>query len=122
MQRTVGLAVAAGVEAVADGLVGGGGDRAGAAERREGGLAFEPLDVLAGGDEELAGVAGRDAEKLDGARCGCGDELLDPSPRSDPATPAPLPLPPTLFVAAAEAAKPARPKPISSGPAATSCD
>ncbi len=46
---------------------GGDRDRAGAAE----GAA---VDVLPRGDEQLAGVAGRDPEQLGGARRGCRDE------------------------------------------------
>ena len=77
VKRPVGLAVAAVVEAVAGRLARGGRDRAGAAEHRERALAAESLDVLPGGDEQLAGVAGRDAEQLDRAWCGGRDELLE---------------------------------------------
>ena len=71
------LAVAAVVEAVAGRLAGGGGDRAGAAERGERGLAAEPVDVLSGGDEELAGVAGRDPEQLVVRGAAGANELLE---------------------------------------------
>ncbi len=77
VQRAVGLTVAARVEAMTGGLARGGRDRACAAERREGPVAVEAIDVLAGSDEELAGVTGRDSEQLHGAgRRGC-DELLE---------------------------------------------
>jgi hypothetical protein len=48
-----------------------------AAERCEGRLAVEPVDVLTGGDQQLPGVAGGDSERLDGAGSGGGDELLE---------------------------------------------
>ena len=71
VQRPVGLAVASGVEPVAVGLAGGCFDWAGAAERRERALAVaQPIDVLAGGDQELAGVTGRDPQQT--RRSGCG--------------------------------------------------
>src|SRR6266540_899902 len=76
VQRPVGLSVAAVVEAVAGGAAGAGGDRGGAADLREGGFAVEPLDVLAGGDEELACALGADREELDRARGGEDDESL----------------------------------------------
>src|SRR3954471_16675932 len=49
------------------------GDRAGAAERGEGAVVVEAVDVLAGGDEQLAGVAGGDGKQLCGAWRGGGD-------------------------------------------------
>src|SRR5215208_1958316 len=58
VQGAVGVAVAAVVEAVAGGLAAAGGNRAGATQSGERGVAAEALDVLAGGDEQLAGVAG----------------------------------------------------------------
>ena len=54
-----------------------GGDRdgAGAAEgAAEGAIVGGAVDVLPRGDEQLAGVAGRDPEQLGGARRGCRDE------------------------------------------------
>ena len=51
VQRPVGLAVAAVVEAVAGGLAGGGGYRARAAQSGERCFAAEPVDVLSGGDQ-----------------------------------------------------------------------
>jgi len=51
VERGVGLAVAAAVEAVADRLARGGWDRGGAAEHREGGLGAKPVRVVAGGDQ-----------------------------------------------------------------------
>jgi hypothetical protein len=77
VQRAVRLSVAAVVESVAAGAAGAGLDRGGGAELREGGFASEALDVLAGGDEQLAGALGADSEELDGPRSGGGDELLE---------------------------------------------
>jgi hypothetical protein len=74
VQGAVGVAVAAVVEAEAAAAAGGHGDGAGAAERGEGAVVVEALDVLAGGDEQLAGVAGGDGEQLRGAGRGSGDE------------------------------------------------
>jgi hypothetical protein len=54
-QGVVGLAVAAAVESVAVGAARGRGDGGGAAQVGEGGLAMEPLGVVAGGDQQLPG-------------------------------------------------------------------
>src|SRR5208282_6892533 len=70
MQCPIGLPVAAVVQAVTRGLAGGRRDRTRAAQRGERRLAAEPFNVLPGGHEQLAGVAGRDAEQLSGARRG----------------------------------------------------
>ena len=78
VQGAVGVAVAAVVEAVAVASAGGDGDRAGAAEGGEGAVAVQALDVLAGGDEELAGVAGRDGDQPGGAWRGGGDQRREP--------------------------------------------
>src|SRR5438093_7458260 len=56
VECAVGLAVAAVVEAVAAGAAAAGLDRGGGAELGEGRFAAEALDVLAGGDEQLAGA------------------------------------------------------------------
>ena len=77
VQAAVGVAVAAVVEAVTDGASGGRWDRAGAAECRERAVAAEAVDVLAGGDEQLPGVPGRDAQQLRGAWSGPRDERLE---------------------------------------------
>jgi len=77
VQGAVGVAVAAVVEAVAGGLAAAGGNRAGATQSGERGVAAEALDVLAGGDEQLAGVAGGDAQQLSRARRGRLDERLE---------------------------------------------
>src|SRR5712692_1513257 len=77
VEGAVGLAVAAVVEPVAVFAAGAGLDRGGGAELGEGGFASEPLDVLAGGEEQLAGSLGADPEEADGARRGGGDELLE---------------------------------------------
>jgi hypothetical protein len=79
VQGAVGLAVAAVVEPVAGGLSGRRGDRACAAERGERAFAAEPVDVLSGGDEQPAGVAGRDPEQLCGTRRDRANPLLEPS-------------------------------------------
>src|SRR3954466_12631096 len=50
------------------------GDRAGAAERGEGAVVVEAVDVLPGGDEQLAGVAGGNGKQLCGAWRGGGDQ------------------------------------------------
>src|SRR6266545_7546006 len=61
VERFVGLPVAAPVEAVAVGLAGGGGDRRGAAEHGERCFGDEPVVVVPGGDQELAGDVDADA-------------------------------------------------------------
>src|SRR5438552_10921770 len=61
VQRPVGLSVAAEVEPVAVGASGAGLDRGGAADPREGSFVAEAVDVLAGGDEELARALSSDA-------------------------------------------------------------
>src|SRR3954451_7145069 len=58
VQRAVGVAVAAVVETVAVAAAGGDRDRAGAAEGGEGSVAAQAIDVLAGGQQQLPGVAG----------------------------------------------------------------
>src|SRR3954451_9044815 len=77
VQRAVGVAVAAVVEAVAVGASAGDGDRAGGAERREGRLVAQTLDVLAGGHEQRGGVSGADRDAVEGDRRGLGDELRE---------------------------------------------
>jgi hypothetical protein len=44
---------------------------------REGGFGAETFDVLAGRDDEGAGVPGRDAEQRDGARRDPGDKICE---------------------------------------------
>jgi hypothetical protein len=63
VQSPVGLAIAAVIEVVAATLARGDWDRAGAAERGKCRLAAQPLGVLAGGEQELAGVAGADPSR-----------------------------------------------------------
>jgi hypothetical protein len=79
VERRVGLPVSTAVETVASvGLAGPGRDRAGAAQLREGGFGPDPVGVVAGGGEELAGDVGADAERLDqpwGGLLGEGLEL-----------------------------------------------
>src|SRR3712207_9132406 len=56
----VGLAVAAAVESMAVRLARGGRDRGGAAEHRERRFGVQPVGVLPGGDQQLAGDVGAD--------------------------------------------------------------
>jgi hypothetical protein len=62
VEGAVGVAVTGGVESVAVGLAAAGRDRAGGAERGEGGFGSEPFGVAPGGDEQLGGVLDADAE------------------------------------------------------------
>jgi len=48
-----------------------------APQRGEGRLVSEPIDVLAGRDEQRGGVTGRYRDAGDGDRCRLGDELLE---------------------------------------------
>ncbi|HZQ66770.1 MAG TPA: hypothetical protein VFA66_16255 [Gaiellaceae bacterium] len=52
-------------------------DRRRRADFREGAFGLKAVDVLAGGDEQLAGASGADTEEGDRARGGCCDELLE---------------------------------------------
>ena len=74
VQGSVGLAIAPVVEAVAATLPRGDRDRAGAAKRGKRGLAAQPLDVLAGGEQELSGVPGGDPEQGGGPGGGARDQ------------------------------------------------
>src|SRR6266496_4406527 len=74
VERSVGLAVAAAAEPVSARASGGGGDWTGSAETGEGAVVRKPLDVLAGGGEQLAGVLGRDAEQARRSRRGRRDQ------------------------------------------------
>src|ERR1043165_916539 len=58
------------------GAAGGGGDRCGGADLGEGSFALEPFDVLACGDQELAGVGDADAEPAGRAGGRGADEPL----------------------------------------------
>ena len=64
VQGAVELAVAAAVEAVADGLAGGGGDRRGPAEHRERGVAAQAAGVRPGA-EQLRGADRPDADLVE---------------------------------------------------------
>src|SRR6266542_105314 len=77
VQRLVGLAVTATIESVARGASGAGGDRGGGAEAREGGFALQPVDGLAGGDQQLARVHGADAEQAGRARGSDAGEAVE---------------------------------------------
>ena len=76
MQRAVEPAVTAAVEAVADGLSGGGGDRGAAGEACERGLACDPAWVRPG-DEYLCGRERTDAGLLEQLRRQLPRERLD---------------------------------------------
>ena len=77
----VGLAVAARVEPVADGLAGGCRDGGGAAQVRPGGLAAQPLRVIPGRDKQQRRGVGADpveGEKAGGPGSDEGaDELVE---------------------------------------------
>ena len=64
MQGPVGVAVAAAVQPVAVGLAGAGRDGRDPAQVGEGGLAAQPVGVLAGGDQQLAGMVLANREQL----------------------------------------------------------
>jgi hypothetical protein len=55
VERIVGSTVTATIEPVSVGASAAGGDRRGAAEVREGGFGLDPVKVVAGADEHLAG-------------------------------------------------------------------
>ncbi len=76
VERVVGLAVAAAVEPVTLGLATRGFDRAGAAERSEGGLASQAVGAVAGEREQLGGGLRPDAVLGQQPRSGQGDELV----------------------------------------------
>ena len=59
----VGATVTAAIEPVSVGASAAGGDRCGAAEVREGGFGGDPVKVVAGGDEHLAGDLGSNPGK-----------------------------------------------------------
>ena len=63
VERVVGATVAAAIEPVAVGASAAGGDRCGAAEVREGGFGLDPVKVVAGADEHLAGDLGSNPGK-----------------------------------------------------------
>jgi hypothetical protein len=70
VQRTVGLAVAAGVEPVTELLAGRGVQRRDPAQVREGPFAVQPFGVVAGGDQQRGGDVG--ADTLFGEQVGGG--------------------------------------------------
>ena len=76
VEGAVELAVAAAVEAVADGLAGGGGDRGGAGEAGEGSLAGEP-SVVRPGEHDLRGQERADAGLVEQLRSELAGELFD---------------------------------------------
>jgi hypothetical protein len=63
VQGPVGVAVPAAVQPVPAGLARAGRDGGDAAQVGEGGLAAQPLGVLAGGDQQLAGVVVADRQQ-----------------------------------------------------------
>ena len=76
VQRAVELSVAAAVEPEADGLPRAGGDRGGAAEHREGGVAAQPAGVRPGA-VELGGGDRTDADLVEQRRDGALDEPFE---------------------------------------------
>jgi hypothetical protein len=76
VQRAVEPAVSAAIEAVADGLSGGGGDRSAAGEACERGLACDPAAVRPG-DQDLRGRERTDAGLLEQLRRQLSRERLD---------------------------------------------
>lgn len=77
VEGAVGLSLAAAVEPVALRHAGARGERRDAAEHREAGLAAQPLGVVAGGDEQLAGDLDADPDLLEQSGVELTDELLD---------------------------------------------
>jgi hypothetical protein len=77
VQRGVGLAVAAAVEAVPAGLAGGGLHRRGAAQRGERGLGVQASGVVAGGDQQRGGAVGPDAVQAAQRRDVAGGEGVE---------------------------------------------
>ena len=67
VQGAVGVAITTAVQPMPPGSSAGGRDRRRPAQVGEGGLAAEPLGVLTGGDEQLAGMVVADREQLGGA-------------------------------------------------------
>jgi hypothetical protein len=63
VERIVGGTVTAAIEPVSVGASAAGGDRRGAAEVREGGFGLDPVKVVAGADEHLAGDLGSNPGK-----------------------------------------------------------
>jgi hypothetical protein len=76
-QGVVRLAVAAAVEAVPPGLAGGGGDGGDGAQVRPGGLAAQPVRVIARGDQQQGRGVRADAVKAEEAGGAGGDQRDD---------------------------------------------
>jgi len=62
---------------VAHGAPGRGGPWGGAAEHRERGVAAQPIGVVPGGDQQLPGGVGADAEQRAQCRVDAGDQRGD---------------------------------------------
>src|SRR5215203_1130241 len=77
VQRAVGLPVATAVETVPYDLAGGGFDGGDPAQTGEGGLASQPLGVVAGHDQERRGVVGTDARQSDQLRGGLRHQPIE---------------------------------------------
>src|SRR5215217_8798259 len=77
VQRTVRLPVASSVETVPHHLAGGGLDGSDSAEAGEGGLAPQPLGVVAGHNQERRGVVGTDARQREQPRGGLRHQPLE---------------------------------------------
>jgi len=93
-QSGVGLAVTAAVGPQPGGLARGRLDRAGATQRGEGGLAGQPVRIVAGGDEQLGGSVHADAVAIQEPGRDPGDqpsdlpvELADLGVQGEPAAP-----------------------------------
>ena len=71
------MAVAGPVESVAVGAARGRRDGGGAAQVREGGFGAEPLGVVAGGDQQLAGGVDPDPGQGQQGRSNSGDQRLE---------------------------------------------
>ena len=77
VERGVGLPVPAAVESVTAGHARGGREWGDAAEHGEAGLRAEPVGVVAGGDQQLAGDLGPDPHPVQELRREGGDQRLD---------------------------------------------
>ena len=77
VEGIAGVAVAASVESVSVHAAAAGRDRCGAAQMGEGGLGGDPVGVIAGARQELAGDLGADTAKREQVGRDVGDQLGD---------------------------------------------
>ncbi|MCE3276629.1 MAG: hypothetical protein K0R13_2484 [Propionibacteriaceae bacterium] len=77
VERIVGATVTAAVEAVSVGAPAAGRDRRGAAEVRKGGFGLDPVKIVAGADEHLAGDLGSTPGKGKQGRRDLVHKLMD---------------------------------------------